>query len=168
MAVRTWAASGGVKSLWWDDLFEPYAGVDAEIGAACWLDADRVATASTQEALGWDEEPVFGTMLLGVWSVGQRRWLHRSPIDRPTGTLLARGSQPVSLNGRPRLLDAATGRVVAEWPEVRVPGKTACYGVEHVPGAVAAVSPDGARLAVGGADGVTVIDLPEQWSRRSG
>ncbi|MFJ1755128.1 hypothetical protein [Kitasatospora sp. NPDC088134] len=155
------AAFEDASTLDGDGLFGPHAGVDAEIGAACWLDADRVVMASTREALGWEEEPEFGTMQLGVWSVGQRRWLHRSPIDRLTGALLARGSQVVSLNGHPRLLDAATGRVVAEWPEVGVPEKTECYGAEHVPSAVAAVSPDGTRLAVGLEDGVAVIDLPE-------
>ncbi|MFC9330856.1 hypothetical protein [Kitasatospora sp. NPDC057015] len=144
-----------------DSLFEPYAGVDAEVGAACWLDEDRLAVATTDESLGWEEEPVLGTMRLGVWSVGQRRWLHRSPVDHRTGTLLARGSQVISLNGHPRLLDTTTGRVIAAWPEVAIPEKAYCYGVEHLPTPAAAVSPDGTRLAVAQEGGVAIIDLPE-------
>ncbi|MGW4898490.1 hypothetical protein ACWEQL_40595 [Kitasatospora sp. NPDC004240] len=144
-----------------DSVFTPYAGVDAEVGAACWLDEDRLAVASTDEALGWDQEPVFGTMRLGVWSVGRRRWLHRNPVDHLTGVLLARGSQVVSLNGHPRLVDTGTGRVAAEWPGVTVPAKAHCYGAEHIPTPIAAVSPDGTRLAVAQEDGIAVIDLPE-------
>ncbi|ARX84482.1 hypothetical protein SMD44_03921 [Streptomyces alboflavus] len=105
-----------------DTLFEPHAGVDAEVGAACWLDEDRLAVSTTDESTGWEGEPALGTMRLGVWSLGQRRWLHRSPLDHRTGTLLARSSsQVVSLNGHPRLLDAATGRVIAAWPDVASP-----------------------------------------------
>ncbi|MFD9860854.1 hypothetical protein [Streptomyces alboflavus] len=145
-----------------DTLFEPHAGVDAEVGAACWLDEDRLAVSTTDESMGWEGEPALGTMRLGVWSVGQRRWLHRSPLDHRTGTLLARGSsQVVSLNGHPRLLDAATGRVIAAWPDVAVPEKAFCYGIEHLPTPFAAVSPDATRLAVAQDGGLAIIELPE-------
>ena len=140
----------------------PHAGVDAEVGAACWLDEDRLAVSTTDESTGWEGEPALGTMRLGVWSLGQRRWLHRSPLDHRTGTLLARSSsQVVSLNGHPRLLDAATGRVIAAWPDVAVPEKAFCYGVEHLPTPVAAVSPDATRLAVAQDGGLAIIELPE-------
>ncbi|MEV7117065.1 hypothetical protein [Kitasatospora griseola] len=154
------AAFADPATLDTDSLFAPHAEVNAEIGAACWLDGDRLAVASTDE--GGSDESRFGTMQLGVWSVGERRWLHRNPVDHLTGTLLPRGSQVISLNGHPRLLDTTTGQVVAEWPEVTVPEKTRCYGAEPVPTPTAALSPDGARLAVAQEGGIAVIDLPER------
>lgn len=102
-----------------------------------------------------------GGRKLGVWSVARRRWLHRSPVGHLTGTLLPRGSQVVSLHGHPRLLDTTTGRVPAEWPDVTVPQKADCYGVEHIPTPIAALSPDGTRLAVAQEAAIAVIDLPE-------
>ncbi|MFJ5921618.1 hypothetical protein ACIQF6_03305 [Kitasatospora sp. NPDC092948] len=129
------------------------------MGAACRPDGDRPAVASADEggATGSD----LGPGQLGVWSVGERRRLHRNPVDRLTGTLPARGSQVVSLNGHPRLLDTTTGHVVAEWPEVTVPEKTLCLGVEHVPTPIAAVGADGTRPAVAQEAGIAVVELPE-------
>ncbi|MFE0464159.1 hypothetical protein ACFW1A_33375 [Kitasatospora sp. NPDC058965] len=146
-----------------DTVFHPFAGVDAEVGAACWLDGDRLAVATTAESLDWVEPPGgLGAAQLGVWSMSERRWLHRSGLDHPVGTLLARGTQVVSLHGHPRLLDARTGTVLAQWPELRVPSKTGSYGVTHVPTPVAALSPDGTRLAVAQPDAVAVIRLPDR------
>ncbi|MFC8718844.1 hypothetical protein [Kitasatospora sp. NPDC057198] len=135
-------------------LFAPRVGLDEEATAACWLDAERIAVADSAQ-----EHPP-GSPQLGVWSVPERRWLHRSPLERPTGTLLARGNQVLALDGHPRLLDAATGALVAEWPEYELPEKGGCYGVNHIPSPVAALSPDGTRLAVGLPDAVAVIELP--------
>ncbi|MEU2423681.1 hypothetical protein ABZ619_22090 [Streptomyces sp. NPDC007851] len=73
--------------------------------------------------------------------------------------LLPRGGQVISFPGHPRLLDPATGRIVAEWPGVVVPAKSACFG-RHVPTPVAALHPDGTRLAVATADSIALITLP--------
>ncbi|MFE2351268.1 hypothetical protein [Kitasatospora cineracea] len=143
-----------------DTLFAPHAGMEVEVGAACWLDAERLAVATGEETLDPDGDEGLGPLHLGVWSVPERRWLHRSPLERPTGTLLARGGQVLALYGHPRLLDAATGAVLAEWPEAELPEKDLCFGVTHVPSPVAALSPDGTRLAVARPDAVAVIDLP--------
>ncbi|WP_328843339.1 hypothetical protein [Streptomyces sp. NBC_00258] len=66
----------------------------------------------------------------------------------------------ISLLGHPRLLDTATGRLVAEWPEVGVSVKATCFGVTHVPSPVAALHPDGTRLAVAQSDSIALITLP--------
>lgn len=41
-----------------------------------------------------------------------------------------------------------------------VPVKTTCFGVSHVPSPVAALHPDGTRLAVAQAQSIAVITLP--------
>ncbi|MHA6761645.1 WD40 repeat domain-containing protein [Streptacidiphilus sp. PAMC 29251] len=137
------------------------SGVGAEVAAACWLDGDRIAFATNDEVLDDDEEPSnLGPRQFGVWSISGRQWLHRSSVGYPIGTLLARGTQVVSLYDHPRLIDTGTGAVLAEWPEVKVGPKDGSFGVTHVPTPVAAVSADGTRLAVAQENGIAVIELP--------
>lgn len=71
------------------------------------------------------------------------------------------GDRVVSLCGHPRLVDAATGAFLAEWPEVRVSRREGSYGVTHVPTPVAALHPDGTRLAVAVRNGTAVLALPQ-------
>ncbi|MGW5354596.1 hypothetical protein ACWERV_29280 [Streptomyces sp. NPDC004031] len=135
-----------------------------EVGGGCWLDADRLVLATgPEEWYSPQEEPgALAAQHLGVWSVSERRWLHRSPLPdaEPGVLLLPRGEQVVTLHGHPRLLDAATGRVVAQWPQVRVGTKSLCYAARKHLSPVAALHPDGSRLAVVGEEGIAVLTLP--------
>ncbi|MEV6396038.1 hypothetical protein AB0M39_14890 [Streptomyces sp. NPDC051907] len=141
------------------------AGEDAEVVSACWLDADRVAI-MTGEYINIDDEepPHLGPGELGVWSLSQRRFLHRSPVAEQLGMMLARGPAAcgtvVSLYGHPRLVDVATGALVAEWPQVNAARREGSYGVTHIPSTTAALHPDGGRLAVAQPDSIAVITLP--------
>ncbi|MGW3130096.1 hypothetical protein [Streptomyces sp. NPDC001123] len=93
--------------------------------------------------------------------MSEGRRLHRSPAGdaEPGVLLLPRGDRVISFPGHPRLLDTATGRIVAEWPEIGVPAKSACFG-RDVPTPVAALHPDGTRLAVATAESIALITLP--------
>ncbi|MFJ8040227.1 hypothetical protein ACIRBX_06900 [Kitasatospora sp. NPDC096147] len=133
----------------------------AEVVAACWLDDDRLVLATGPDSTGDDGEGELGTEQLGVWSMAQGRWLHRSPLVAPPGLLLPRGGQLVSLHGHPRLLDAATGALIAEWPEVVVPAKDRPFE-DSRPTPTAALSPDGGRLAVAVGGGIALVDLPAE------
>lgn len=138
----------------------PLSSTGAEVGSACWLDGDRIAVATTDEVLDDEEVPDPGPRQLGVWSVSGQRWLHRSVVEHPLGTLLARGDQVVSLYDHPRLIDTGTGAVLAQWPEVKVgqqEGSFGCGGVRTPP---VAVSADGSRLAVAQDGGIAVMELP--------
>ncbi|MEU1478716.1 hypothetical protein ACFYZ8_43250 [Streptomyces sp. NPDC001668] len=135
-------------------------GIDAEVVSACWLDGDRLAVATGEEFLDDEEKPALGPRQLGVWSLSAQRWIHRSRVGFHIGTLIARGDSVVSLYGHPRLIDVTTGAVVAEWPTVEVPRRDGSYGVTHIPTPVAALHPDGIRLAVAQPEGIAIIALP--------
>lgn len=145
---------GGVLPL------EP--GIDAEVVSACWLDGDRLAVATGEEVLDDEETPALGPRQLGVWSLSAGRWVHRSRVDFNIGTLIARGDTVVSLYGSPRLIDVTTGAVVAEWPTLEVPRRDGSYGVTHIPTPVAALHPDGTRLAIAQPESIAIITLPER------
>ncbi|MEX3100278.1 hypothetical protein ACSCBZ_40775 [Streptomyces niveiscabiei] len=135
-------------------------GIDEEVVSACWLDADRLAVATGGEFRDGKETPALGPRQLGVWSLSAGRWIHRNTVDFPIGTLIARGDSVVSLYGHPRLIDVTTGAVVAEWPTVKVPQRDGSYGVTHIPTPVAALHPDGTRLAVAQPESIAIIALP--------
>lgn len=137
-------------------------GIDAEVVSACWLDGDRMAVATGEQAFDDEGIPVLGPGQLGVWSLSARRWIHCSRVDFCIGTLIARGDTVVSLYGHPRLIDVATGAVVAEWPTVEVPRRDGSYGATHIPTPVVALHPDGTRLAVAQPESIAIITLPER------
>jgi hypothetical protein len=137
-------------------------GVNAEVVSACWLDDDRLVVATGDGLVDDEENPGLGPRRLGVWSLSAGRWVHYGRVDFPVGTLIARGDTVVSLYGHPRLIDVTTGAVVAEWPTVEVPQREGSYGVTHIPTPVAALHPDGTRLAVAQPESIAVIALPEK------
>lgn len=147
-----------------DGVLPAMAVTGGEVTAGCWLDADRLVLATGREEWYDEEEEKLALppRHLGVWSVSEGHWLHRNPVpdSDPGVLLLPRGDQVVSVHGHPRLLDTATGRIVAEWPEVGVPVKPACFGHRRVATPVAALHPDGTRLAVAQAEGIALITLP--------
>ncbi|MFI9174706.1 hypothetical protein [Streptomyces lincolnensis] len=149
------------RTLDGDGLVPTTTALNGEVTAGCWLDADRLVLATGTDG-GVTDEAELPPNRLGVWSMSEGRWLHRSPIAdaEPGVLLLPRGDQVVSFRGHPRLLDAVTGRLVAEWPEVGLPVKDFCYGDEDIPSPVAALHPDGTRLAVAQADSIALITLP--------
>jgi hypothetical protein len=145
-----------------EGLLPSAAVMSGEVTAGCWLDVDRLVLATGGEGWSEEEESALPPRHLGVWSVSEERWLHRNPIAdaEPGVLLLPRGDHVISLLGHPRLLDTATGRLVAEWPEVGVPAKATCFGVSHVPSPVAALHPDGTRLAIAQSESIALITLP--------
>ncbi len=136
-------------------------GIDAEVESACWLDDDRLAVATGDEFLDDEGVASLGPRRIGVWSLSQRAWLHRSSVDFEVGTLLAGGGRVVSLHGHPRLIDVITGEVLAEWPEVKVSRRAGAFGVTHIPTPVAALRPDGMLLAVAQEEGIALVRLPQ-------
>jgi hypothetical protein len=69
------------------------------------------------------------------------------------------GDRVITLYGHPRLVDPATGAVVAEWPDIDAGTKEGSYGVTHVPTPVTVLHPDRTRLAIAQPDHIAVIHL---------
>ncbi|MCX4528222.1 MULTISPECIES: hypothetical protein [unclassified Streptomyces] len=137
----------------------PLAAVYGEVGSVCWLDGDRFAVATTAARRSPPGPDALGPRALGVWSFAEERWLHRGPAESPWGTLVACGGDRVlALYGHPRLVDATTGAVLAAWRDVAAPRDESPYG--RGPEPVAALHPDGTRLALAIEDGIAVLDLP--------
>ncbi|GAA3393384.1 hypothetical protein [Streptomyces roseoviridis] len=152
-----------------EGLLPSWSWANAEIEAACWLDGDRLAVATgedeDEDAEADEGDPaVLGPRQLGVWSMSERRWLHRHRVGLPMGTLIGHGRTVIALCAYARLIDVASGAVLAEWPEVEVSPRVGSYGVRHVPTPVAALHPDGSRLAVAQPDGIAIITLPQPAS----
>jgi hypothetical protein len=133
-------------------------GDDAEIAAAVWLDADRLAVATTEEQLDTDPRGL-PPGALAVWSVSRAGWISSVRPGGGMGTLLPAGDRVVALSGHPRLIDVHTGRLLADWPQVRVTAKDGSYGVDGIATPVAAVHPDGTRLAVAQPDHIAILRL---------
>ncbi|MCU1644805.1 MAG: hypothetical protein JWN03_5080 [Nocardia sp.] len=135
---------------------------DAEIESACWLDNDRVAIAASNEDPFEDDQENSDKLApgqLGIWSVRAARWLHRSTLAHPAGTMIACGERIVSLYGHPRLIDPISGRTLLEWPDVDAGTKDRSYGVTHIPTPVAIAHPDGTRLAIAQTDHISILKL---------
>ncbi|MET4927077.1 hypothetical protein P3L51_32780 [Streptomyces sp. PSRA5] len=140
--------------------------IDAEADSACWLDGDRLALVTgdiggdPEEDGTVDDERELGQHQLGVWSCSTATWLHRHDLPGPIGTILGCGEAVLALYGHPRLFDNRTGGLVAQWPRLAMPRRQGSYGVTHKPSPVAAVHPDGGRVALALKDGIAVIRLP--------
>ncbi len=136
LAVRDASALDG-------DGIMPLDATSTDVAAACWLDSDRVVVATTDHVPLFDDADALGPGQLGVWSVSQSRWLHRTTVGYPMGTLIACGSRVITLYGHPQLLDPITGDVIAEWPNVPIGTKQGSYEDTNFPTPIAALHPTG-------------------------
>lgn len=140
--------------------------IDAEADSGCWLDGDRLALVTgdiggePDDEDDEDEDIELGPHQLGVWSCSLGKWLYRNDLPGPIGTILGCGESVLALYGHPRLFDIRTGALVAQWPELVLPRRQGSYGVTHKPSPVAAVHPDGTRVALALSGGIAVVRLP--------
>lgn len=140
--------------------------IDAEAASVCWLDDDRLAVATgahggeLEEDGQADEDMELGQHQLGVWSFPTGKWQYRHDLPGPLGTTVACGEAVLALYGHPRLFDIRTGELVAQWPELPMPRREGSYGGTKEPTPVAAVHPDGTRVALAVPRGIAVIRVP--------
>ncbi|MFD5176450.1 hypothetical protein ACFWM1_11630 [Nocardia sp. NPDC058379] len=128
-----------------------------EVESACWLDADRVAVASSPDANGGTESEaaVLGDGQLGVWSISQGQWVSRCRPDVRVGTVHSVLGGVLGLYGHPKVIDPATGAVIAAWPELDTGERE--FSICHARVPAVAVHPSGDRFAVASPGMITVV-----------
>jgi hypothetical protein len=134
--------------------------VQTEVSGACFVGDDVIVSTSP----GPDEpaEPDdLAANMLARWSMCQERFLWRVQLREAAGDLLPIGDGVLALFRHPRLYDAATGELLAHWPDLNtgeadgsIVGNRPFSGPARV-----AVDERGHRFAVADEGRVVVIQL---------
>ena len=124
--------------------------LDTEVVASCWLTDDLLvvaaAAATDEEDSAEEEDQALGPGKLGVWSIDSAGWLHRSQLDYRCGLLLSCGPAVLGLYDHPKLIDPATGAILAQWPDLLSGQREHPYRPRPLP--PIAVHPSGNRFAI--------------------
>ena len=142
------------------NVFDMRGLVGAEISGAC-FSADEVVVSTSPEPNEPDDPDDLGPNMLARWSTGERRFLWRRHLGETAGDLLAFCDGVLSLRRHPRLYDAATGELVAEWPDLdtgRADGSIVWKHAFSGPARVAVDEPN-RRFAVTDGERIVVIDM---------
>jgi len=67
----------------------------------------------------------------------------------------------IALYGHPRQISLATGELLAEWPDLKLPKRQSCLAPEDTPSPIVALHPDGRQLAIAQEVGIVVLDLAD-------
>ena len=96
---------------------------------------------------------------LGHYSLSEKRFLTIASIEEPLGTLMPTGDYVVGFYEHPKLMEVATGKIVARWPDLKTGSQNSSINnrLDKVP-PLALDSANG-RFAVAGADQITIIQL---------
>lgn len=139
----------------------PWEALDAEVEAACWLDADTIVVSTNPEEEALDgESGGLSPGELGVWSVTSARWVARSRVDGHTGTLHRLGGSVLTLYGHPRLIDPFTGSILDDWPDIATGSQDSSitwHKTDPIP--AIAVDDAGGRFAVADGEEVVVVEV---------
>jgi hypothetical protein len=131
-----------------------------EISGACFAGQDVVISTSAGEP-DTDDPGRLGPCTLARWSAQQQQftWIRRLP--RTAGDLLPFGNSILALYQCPRLYDAATGELQAEWPDLDTgqADSSIVWGKAFSGPATVAIDEPGQRFAVTNRESITVIQL---------
>ena len=142
------------------DVFDMRGLVGAEISGAC-FSADDVVVSTSPEPNEPDGPDDLGPNMLARWSTGEQRFLWCRHLGETAGDLLTFCDGVLSLHRHPRLYDAATGELVAEWPDLDTGRADGCIVWKHAfsgPARVAVDEPN-RRFAVTDGERIVVIDM---------
>jgi hypothetical protein len=99
-----------------DDPWPQAAGL-TEIGGACFAGRDIVVSTSAEEP-DTDEPSRLGPRTLARWSTARQEFSWSRQLAEQAGDLLPAGNSIMALYRCPRLYDAVTGELQAEWPDL--------------------------------------------------
>lgn len=154
-----WRALDEPRTLDGDhDLFDLGRFTGAEISGACFVGDDFVVSSAGEPQEPADPEDL-GEGSLARWSITERRFTWQVRLPEPAGELISLGEHVLAVHKHPRLYDATTGDLLAEWPDLPTGDAiTSIVWGETFTGA-ARIAVDGNRFAHTDANTVTVIQL---------
>lgn len=137
----------------------------AEEGTACWKSEDQLLLGGTREEEDPDEaaeaaEPRLHSRGIAVCDVGKRACTRAVQLAQPPGTMMPVGAEHVvAFYEHPRLIALASGRVVAEWPELDTGLQTSSilWHMDRPP--PLALDPSSQRFAVAVGDQIHVVTV---------
>lgn len=131
-----------------------------EISGACFAGQDVVVSTSA-DVPDTDEPGPLGPCMLARWSAAQQRLTWTRHLAQTAGDLLPFGRGILALHQCPRLYDAVTGDLQAEWPDLDTgqADSSIVWDKAFSGPARVAVDEPGHRFAVTSGDKITVIQL---------
>ncbi|HEX5324056.1 MAG TPA: hypothetical protein VFW40_09735 [Capsulimonadaceae bacterium] len=135
-----------------------------ELNNACFFGHDAViVTGRDYDAPDEDEDMNIQKLEsneVGVYSLIDQRFLSTAKVEEPTGTLMPVGESFVlGLYEHPKLIELATGRVVARWPQIESGKQNSSIHFEKLP--PIALDPKNHRFAVADSEQIVVVQLGE-------
>lgn len=128
-------------------------------GAAFGAPGQLLFTGDGVEDATFPQHAEQGSGSIGVYSLTERRVLSLAPLEESAGTMMAVGEYVVGFHQHPKLIELATGRVVARWPELSTGLQTSSIR-RHLPSPPPlALDPARRRFAVGTEKGIEVVQL---------
>ncbi|QBS43556.1 hypothetical protein [Nocardia sp. CS682] len=138
-----------------------FAPTSADVAGACFLDnGDLVISTCPGAAVPEDPESL-GPDMLARWSPATKTFVWRKQLDLTAGDVVAMAGHILALHEYPRLYDATSGALVAEWPDLLTgPATSSIVWDESFSGtARVAIDPAGQRFAVTDSERITIVRL---------
>ncbi len=144
------------------DVLDIRGVIQAEVSGACFVGDDIVLSTSSEES-DPEEPDDLAPNLLARWSTTQRRYVWRRQLEETAGDLQPFGGGVLSLYRHPRLYDAASGELVARWPDVATGAADSSIVWDKASSGPARIAVDepNRRFAVTDGERIVVIRLNE-------
>lgn len=142
------------------DAFDLRGLMQAEVAGACFLDDDIVISTSPEPNDPEGPEDLAPNML-ARWSATTRTFTWRRQLDLTAGDVVPVAGNVLALHDHPRLYDAASGELIAEWPDISTghADSSIVWSRSFSGPARVAVDQTNQRFAVTDGERITIIHL---------
>lgn len=106
-----------------------------------------------------DEESLLRPDSIGVFDLISGQWVSQAPLEETAGTLMPVGDYVVGFFRHPKLIEVATGRVIARWEDLSSGEQNSSIITPGTTLPPLAMDAANKRFAVASAEAVTVIQL---------
>ncbi|GAB2515466.1 hypothetical protein [Nocardia heshunensis] len=131
-----------------------------DVGGACFA-GDDIVIGTSSEAGVEGEYGFLAPNTLARWSSATRSVTWQRQLGHPAGDLVRMGTNVLSLYQHPRLFDATSGELIAQWPDLPTgEAESSIVGTAHFSGPARIAVDEGRRcFAVTDGEQVTVVHL---------